>query len=82
MNATSWDAIEGYGVDWAPSMRMVVDLADFDKSRWINLSGASGHAFSDHYTDQTTLWAKGETVGFPFSREAVDTPRELVLTPS
>lgn len=82
VNATSWDAIEGYGVDWAPSMRMVVDLADFDKSRWINLSGASGHAFSDHYTDQTTLWAKGETVGFPFSREAVDTPRELVLTPS
>ena len=28
----------------APSMRMVVSLADLDDSRWINLTGVSGHA--------------------------------------
>ena len=40
-------------------MRMVVSLADFDDSRWINLTGVSGHPFSAHYTDQTDLWVAG-----------------------
>ena len=43
VNATGWDAVEGYDVTAAPSMRMVVSLADFDDSRWINLTGVSGH---------------------------------------
>ena len=51
----------------APSMRMVVSLADFDDSRWINLTGVSGHAFNDHYTDQTDLWVDGETLPWAFS---------------
>ena len=42
-----------------PSMRMVVSLADLDDSTWVNLTGASGHAFNAHYTDQTELWADG-----------------------
>ena len=53
VDATSWDASEGYAVTSTPSMRMVVDLSDFDKSRWVNLTGVSGHAFSANYTDQT-----------------------------
>ena len=40
-------------------MRMVVSLADFDESRWINLTGVSGHPFGAHYTDQTDLWVDG-----------------------
>src|SRR5680860_1124712 len=57
VNATQWDASsEGFSVTAAASMRMVVSLADFDASRWINLTGASGHAFNDHYVDQTELW--------------------------
>ena len=60
VNATGWNAAGGYEVIWVPSMRMVVNLGDFDKSRWINLTGASGHAFSAHYTDQTDKWANGE----------------------
>ena len=59
VNATAWNAAEGYGVTAAPSMRMVISMADFDDSRWINLTGVSGHPFSDHYTDQTDLWAEG-----------------------
>ena len=51
----------GYEVTWVPSMRMIVDLADLDRSRWINLAGESGHAFSDHYTDQTEFWRTGRT---------------------
>ncbi|MFZ3470876.1 penicillin acylase family protein [Streptomyces sp. 4.24] len=83
VNATGWNASSGYGVTWVPSMRMVVNLGDLDKSRWINLTGASGHAYHDHYTDQTTLWAKGELLDWPFGKDAVDraTVDTLKLTP-
>ncbi|GGO72471.1 penicillin amidase [Nocardioides deserti] len=79
VDATAWDAAEGYAVTSAPSMRMVVSLADLDDSRWINLSGVSGHPASGHYTDQTDLWARGETIAWPFSREAVEAAGEDVL---
>lgn len=72
VNATGWTADEGFAVDWAPSMRMVVSLEDFDDSRWINLTGASGHAFNAHYVDQFELWARGETLPWPFTSEAVE----------
>ncbi len=83
VDATGWDSDKGYEVDWVPSMRMVIDLADFDRSRWVNLTGASGHAFHANYNDQSELWADGGTTAWPFSeqgvrREAVDT---LTLTP-
>jgi penicillin amidase len=83
VNATAWDAREGYGVTAAPSMRMVVSLEDFDDSRWINLTGVSGHPASDHYTDQTDLWAEGETLPWFFSRDAVEAAGQetLVLVP-
>ncbi|HEV2088251.1 MAG TPA: penicillin acylase family protein, partial [Cryptosporangiaceae bacterium] len=61
VNANAWNAREGYQVTWVPSMRMVVDLGDLDRSRWINLTGSSGHAFSRHYVDQTQLWRAGGT---------------------
>ena len=83
VNATAWNAAEGYEVTAVPSMRMVVSLADLDDSTWINLTGASGHAFAGHYTDQTDLWTQGETLPWPFGREAVDAAAgdRLLLTP-
>jgi penicillin amidase len=83
VNATGWNAAGGYGVVWVPSMRMVVNLADLDKSRWINLTGASGHAYNAHYTDQTGKWAKGELLPWAFTEKAVDerTSDTLVLKP-
>jgi penicillin amidase len=83
VNATGWNAAGGYGVIWVPSMRMVVNLGDLDKSKWINLTGASGHAYSAHYTDQTDKWADGELLDWSFSDGAVDksTSDTLVLKP-
>ncbi|MGW1032188.1 penicillin acylase family protein [Streptomyces antibioticus] len=83
VDATGWNAAGGYGVVWVPSMRMVVNLADPDKSKWINLTGASGHAFSAHYTDQTGKWAKGELLDWAFSKKAVEesTSDTLLLKP-
>ncbi|MBK3577219.1 penicillin acylase family protein [Streptomyces sp. MBT65] len=83
VNATGWNAAGGYEVVWVPSMRMVVNLDDFDKSKWINLTGASGHAYSAHYTDQTSKWVNGELLPWSFSSKAVDgsTSDTLVLKP-
>ncbi|MFI1000016.1 penicillin acylase family protein [Streptomyces galbus] len=83
VDATGWNAAGGYGVVWVPSMRMVVNLEDLDKSKWINLTGASGHAFSAHYTDQTGKWADGELLDWSFGEEAVgkSTRDTLVLKP-
>ncbi|MEU6298391.1 penicillin acylase family protein [Streptomyces erythrochromogenes] len=84
VNATGWNASSGYGVTWVPSMRMVVNLNDLDKSRWINLTGASGHAYNSHYTDQTQMWAKGELLEWPFGKDAVEkaTVDTLTLKPA
>ncbi|MEU6079111.1 penicillin acylase family protein [Streptomyces sp. NPDC047108] len=83
VNATGWNAAGGYDVIWVPSMRMIVNLGDMDKSRWINLTGASGHAYHPHYTDQTEKWAKGELLPWAFSEEKVTktTSDRLALTP-
>ena len=84
VNATGWNAAGGYEVVWVPSMRMVVNLGNLDKSRWINLTGASGHAYSSNYSDQTDMWAKGDLLDWSFSKQAVDksTAETLVLKPS
>jgi penicillin amidase len=80
VNATGWTAPRGYAVDWVPSMRMVVSLDDLDESRWVNMTGASGHAFSPHYNDQFELWRAGETAPWPFTRAAVAARAEEELT--
>jgi penicillin amidase len=85
VNATSWDAAvdQDYSVTAAPSMRMVVDLADLDASTWVDLTGVSGHPWSSHYGDQTQAWLDGEQYPWPFTPEAVErsTQDELVLRP-
>ncbi|MFF1500750.1 penicillin acylase family protein [Streptomyces sp. NPDC058316] len=83
VNATGWNAAGGYDVVWVPSMRMVVNVGDWDKSRWINLTGASGHAFAAHYTDQTDKWVKGELLDWSFGTNAVtkSTTDTLTLKP-
>lgn len=84
IDATSYTADDGYAVQVAPSMRMVVDLGDLNRSRWVNLTGASGHSFTGHYTDQTALWASGQTT--PMLASAADVRRtathHLTLLPS
>ena len=83
VNATGWALGTSYATTTVPSMRMVVDLADLDSSTWIHLTGASGHAFHAHYTDQTTDWAAGVQRPWAFSAKAVTaaTVDTLVLKP-
>ncbi len=80
VNANGWDTSVGYEVNWAPSMRMVVDLSNLDGSTWINQTGVSGHATDDHYADQISDWVAGRQRPWPFSLQAVDGTDPQVLT--
>ena len=72
VNAMAFDDRKGYAVTAAPAMRMLIDLGDLDLSRWVNQSGVSGHAFHQHYDDQTELWANQRLWPFVSSRGAVE----------
>jgi len=80
VQATGWDAAEGYETVWVPSMRMIVDLGDLDASRWIDLTGVSGHPFHEHYHDQTELWRTGGTLPMRSSEDAVRDTAEHTFT--
>ena len=81
VNAMNWDASTGsFDVSSGPSMRMVVDLAEFDASTWVNQTGQSGHPFNPHYDDQTEAWLTGETYPWAYSRDAVEAAGEQTLT--
>ena len=84
VDATAWLAADGYDVVAVPSMRMIVDLGDLDASRWINLTGNSGHAYHPNYVDQTPLWQNLETLPMAFTAPAVDDAANdrLVLRPA
>ncbi|HWS57134.1 MAG TPA: penicillin acylase family protein [Actinotalea sp.] len=80
VNANAWNTSLGYEVTAAPSMRMVVDLADLDGSTWINSTGVSGHPTDDRYTDQVDDWAAGRQRAWPFTEDAVRAQDPDVLT--
>ncbi|PZU49848.1 MAG: penicillin acylase family protein [Arsenicicoccus sp.] len=84
VNAMNWDASTGsFDVSSAPSMRMVVDLADLDASTWVNQTGTSGHPFHTNYDDQTQAWLEGRTYPWAFTRAAVEEAgvQTLILQP-
>lgn len=72
VNSTNWNADEGYEVTSLPSMRQVLDPSNWDNSTWVNLTGASGHAYSSNYVDQLDAWAQGRQFTWPFTTSAVE----------
>ena len=63
-------------------MRMVVDLGELDASRWVNLTGTSGHPASPHYCDQLAAGAAGRTFAWPFTPAATHAGDRLTLRPA
>ncbi|WP_203922288.1 penicillin acylase family protein [Rugosimonospora africana] len=80
VNATGWDPSAGYEVNAVPSMRMIVDLSNLDASRWVQLTGESGHAFSDHYHDQFDLWRTGKTLPMRWNEATIKSSSVDTLT--
>jgi penicillin G amidase len=72
VSAFAWDAAAGtFDVTAGPSMRMIVDLGNLDRSRWVNQTGNSGHPWDSHYDDQVEAWLEGRDYAWPFSPAAV-----------
>jgi penicillin G amidase len=71
----------GYSGDFrvilGASFRMVMDLADLDRSTCINAPGQSGDPRSSHYADLAPLWAKGEYVPMLTGRQAIEKARHF-----
>lgn len=80
VDATGWALGDGFATSTVPSMRMTVDLADLDASRWNHLTGASGHAFHPNYADQFEAWQQKRQTPWPFSRDAVESAATHILT--
>lgn len=49
-----------YKVSSGPSMRIILDFADVEKSVSVLPTGQSGNRFSKHYADQAKLYVKGK----------------------
>jgi len=83
VNAVGFYPPDGYRVDWIPSMRMVIDLADLSRSTAINTTGQSGHAFHSHYNDMIEPWTDGKQHPLRWTRDQVvaDAAGTLELTP-
>ncbi len=62
--------LEGLTVAIA-SLRLAVDVGDWDASRYVLPSGQSGNPFSPHYADLLPLWQRGEGVSIPIGAPAV-----------
>lgn len=69
--------------DWrvtaSASVRLVMDVGDWDKSLCINTPGQSGDPASAHYADLAAIWAKGDYVPLLFSAAAVEAAAETVI---
>ena len=84
VNSEMWYASRGnFNVGLIPSMRMIVDLADFDKSVSVNSTGQSGHPGSPQYGNQILPWAKVNYHSMPWIRQQVDAgaAHKLILNP-
>ena len=66
------------------SWRVVVDVGEWDRSRFINSPGQSGDPASPHYSDLFGPWARDEAVPLLYSREKVEAAaeRRIMLEPT
>ena len=55
-----------------PSIRMVVDVGDWDNSSFSMPGGQSGNPLSPHYDDLLPFWQRAEGVPIAWSEEAVE----------
>jgi penicillin amidase len=64
-----------------PSLRMIIDVGNWEQPGFILPSGQSGHPSSPYYKDQTELWRRGERVHLAYDNQATDQMLALVLAP-
>jgi penicillin G amidase len=83
VNANNWRRTAPALVRANPSMRMIIDLSDFERNQAILPTGQSGHPFHPNYDDQMALWLVGEYHLMLWGRTAVESAavNHLILRP-
>ncbi len=56
----AFDPNDPFTAVWAPSWRMVIDMADPDAGRWQAFTGQSGQPGSPHFDDLQPRWLAGQ----------------------
>jgi penicillin amidase len=82
-HATAFDP-PSYAVVAGASVRIVLDVGNWDRSVMINAPGQSADAQSPHYADLLAAWSEGRYVPLLFTRAAIEAAAESVirLTPA
>ena len=80
VNAMGWDWDNPAVVDWHPSMRMIVDFANFDQSLAILPTGQSGHPGHKYYDDMIDPYLNGQYHPWPYSADSVTNATVDLLT--
>ncbi|MFL5726935.1 MAG: penicillin acylase family protein [Chloroflexota bacterium] len=72
-----------FGVTTLPSYKLLIDMGDLDGARIVVTTGQSGNPGDSHYGDLIDDWAAGQTIPFPFTKEAVASTvaKRLTLVP-
>lgn len=65
----------------AGSLRAIYDLADLDRSLFMQSTGQSGNVLSPWYSDLAERWARVEYLTIPTSRDKIAAAHRLTLTP-
>lgn len=81
VNPSPYRLAARYDANWVPSYRQIVDLADWENSRFMHTTGQSGHPLSPHYADLIPQWRAVAYVPMHWERGRVQATATLVLQP-
>ena len=85
VNPTSYDIRKPFDSKSLSSYRQILDLADWDNSRFMHTTGQSGNVLSPHYADFLDEWQHVTYVPLFWTREKLEATggtSTLVLEPS
>jgi penicillin amidase len=82
VNASSYRARDFLQLS-GPSVRMVLDVGNWDNSRAVNYPGESGDPSSQHYRNLAPMWSAGTYFPLLYTRQAVEkaTEKRIRLVP-
>jgi len=61
------------------SMRMTLDVGNWDANRFVLPGGQSGNPLSPHYRDQIDLWRAGDAIDIAWSEDAIQRRTKTTL---
>lgn len=60
-----------HATEWCPSIRLIMDVGEWDNSLIVSPPGQSGVLGSKHYDDMADLWSKGDYINMLWSEDKI-----------